>query len=243
MTAEKMTPAERLVEARKEAGYRSARSAATTFNWKPATYGAHENGSRGFDMDAATEYGRAFRKSPFWLLYGRDAATGDAIPEIDAPFPEHETDIALADIPVPHPQQMRERIPVRGTAAGAIVAEIEGFQLEVDVIEYRPKPPSLAGIRDVYAIYVTGDSMYPAHPNGEIRVVHPHRRPRIGDTVVVQTIRHDSDPGQAYIKVLKAQTPSKVILEQFNPPSTLEIPTRYLKAMHYVFTVNDLLGV
>lgn len=60
----------RLRQARRDAGFSSARSAAMRFGWRPSTYGAHENGQNDFDGDLAVEYARAFRVEPEWLYIG-----------------------------------------------------------------------------------------------------------------------------------------------------------------------------
>jgi phage repressor protein C with HTH and peptisase S24 domain len=62
--------ASRLTEARKQAGYSSARKAALAFGWKYTTYAGHENGSRGFDDDVRT-YAQRFNVSLEWLMTGK----------------------------------------------------------------------------------------------------------------------------------------------------------------------------
>lgn len=64
------TPAERLKEARRKAGFRSATAAAKAFGWTESTYLGHENGSRGLQIDAALRYARAFRVDWGWLMSG-----------------------------------------------------------------------------------------------------------------------------------------------------------------------------
>jgi hypothetical protein len=55
---------------RKRSGFKSARSAAIRFGWKPSTYGSHENGQTPVPQDSAAEYAKAFRTSVAWLLTG-----------------------------------------------------------------------------------------------------------------------------------------------------------------------------
>ncbi len=112
-----------------------------------------------------------------------------------------------------------------------------------DPVDYARRPPSLARVRDAYAIYVSGDSMDPMHPHGALRVVHPHRPPAPGDSVVVYTKHWDSDPGQGYIKLLKRRQGEMLILQQLNPPSTLQVPMKFVVSVHKVLDTNDLLGV
>lgn len=65
---------QRLVEARRNAGYVTASEAADAHGWAKPTYLGHENGSRGLRIDSAKKYAAAFRVGLSWLLNG----TGDA---------------------------------------------------------------------------------------------------------------------------------------------------------------------
>lgn len=63
--------AERLVKARKRAGYETARDAATALGVSYPTYAGHENGSSGFRASSGELYSRRFRVSFEWLMNGR----------------------------------------------------------------------------------------------------------------------------------------------------------------------------
>jgi len=65
-----MHRASRLRQARRAAGFEDATAAARRFGWVIPTYLAHENGSRGFPIERAQAYGRAFKANPGWLLTG-----------------------------------------------------------------------------------------------------------------------------------------------------------------------------
>lgn len=88
---------DRLQDARKAAGYSSARKAALAFGWAYTTYAGHENGSRGFDDDARN-YAQAFNVSLEWLITGRGAMKATAasaeIVDIWDRIPEQERDTA-----------------------------------------------------------------------------------------------------------------------------------------------------
>lgn len=58
----------RLRQARKKAGFKSARAAAIRHNWVPSTYASHENGQTPVPKDAAREYAKAFKVTSAWLL-------------------------------------------------------------------------------------------------------------------------------------------------------------------------------
>lgn len=65
------TPGERLRQARRDSGFKSARDAASALGVAYSTYAGHENGSRDFDAETAQRYARKFRCSLEWLLTGR----------------------------------------------------------------------------------------------------------------------------------------------------------------------------
>lgn len=64
---------ERLRDARKKAGYKSASEAARHFGWTDSTYRHHENGTRGIKRDEMKKYSSAYRVPIDWLLFGRTA--------------------------------------------------------------------------------------------------------------------------------------------------------------------------
>lgn len=76
------TQGERLRQARVEAGYSSAREAATAHGWVVSTYTAHENGQNGLSTNAAQKYAEAFKTKADWLLLG-NAAMGPELNGIE----------------------------------------------------------------------------------------------------------------------------------------------------------------
>src|ERR1700674_2597014 len=60
----------RLRQARQDAAFPSARSAALRFGWTVSTYASHENGQTPVPLDEAPKYARAFKVSAAWLLTG-----------------------------------------------------------------------------------------------------------------------------------------------------------------------------
>lgn len=154
---------------------------------------------------------------------------------------ESEINVVSA-LRLPPTQSMSKDVPVMGTAMGSVFQNVEGFAFIDGPVDYARRPEALVGVKGVYAIYVVNDSMYPMHCAGELRFVSSHKPPAIGGSVIVQTRSHDEDPGQAYIKVLRKRTSEKIILEQFNPPATIEIPLRFVLSVHHVYTMNELFG-
>jgi SOS-response transcriptional repressor LexA len=163
------TMADRLKQARAEAGYSSAVDAVRAFGWTPSTYYGHENGRVKISRDAAYKYAKAFKVDPSWLLYGKKVNPGEA---------HHFESVA--------------QIPVRGSTAA-------GRWLEFDDTEQDALSPiyAVAGrfpMEQQFAFKVSGPSMDKARIfDGDYVVCVPYWIARVaptpGDLVVVERRR------------------------------------------------------
>lgn len=128
-------------------------------------------------------------------------------------------------------------VPVLGTASCSVRG---AMQLQSDTpIEFVSRPVGVATIAQLYALYVTGESMSPRFEHGELVYVAP-RPVRKGDYVVVQATDASGDR-IAYLKRYLGRTADDGIsLEQFNPAGTLTVPARDLIAIHRILTNADL---
>ena len=149
------TPASRLRDARIRAGFAAAAEAVRAFGWEKTTYYGHENGARGFKMDTARTYARAFGVAPEWLVWGKGGVPQD-FGESAAPAPT-SPDATL--------------IPVYDVAASAG----HGAVVEYESIAYSLAfPPDYlqrltkANPRHLSIISVKGDSMEPTLKDDDI---------------------------------------------------------------------------
>jgi hypothetical protein len=86
--------------------------------------------------------------------------------------------------------------------------------------------------------------MVPAYRPGALVLVERARPPAPGDDVVVELLpATPRDDRRALIKRLVSINAKTVVLEQYNPPATLEFPRKQVGAIFRVMTVADLLGV
>ena len=60
--------ADRLRQARIDAGFPTANHASVSFGWRIKTYLQHEDGIKSFDVETALKYSKAFKVSSIWLL-------------------------------------------------------------------------------------------------------------------------------------------------------------------------------
>ena len=137
-------------------------------------------------------------------------------------------------------QGLARDVPVRGIAVGGDDAD---FQLNGQENDYAVRPPALAGVRGLFALVVSNDSMYPAWRPNATFYINPNRAPQIGDDVVVEMLPDETgEPGKAFLKRLKARTPTKIIVEQFNPPKDLEFARDEVR-LHRVVPWEEALGI
>lgn len=181
----------------------------------------------------------ALETSVDWLLHGDGAAPVPALSKAPA------SNVRISQLRYPTRRaagiEGPRDLPVMGTAAGSLGKG--AFRIEGGVIDYVIRPDILQNVKDAYGIYVEGDSMDPAHPHGELRIIHPHRPCQIGDTVVLVASYSENGPHEAWIKRLVKRTGEKLIVEQYNPKATIEFDRRFVLSCHKVLTMNDLLGI
>lgn len=106
----------------------------------------------------------------------------------------------------------------------------------IDVVD---RPASLGGVPNAYAVYVVGTSMEPRYHPGEVVHIHPDKPLIVGDYVLVQRRGKKGEAPAAVIKRLAKRTGAKVILEQFNPPSLLEIRAADIVSIHRVVASTE----
>jgi phage repressor protein C with HTH and peptisase S24 domain len=134
-------------------------------------------------------------------------------------------------------------IPEYGAAAGGSRGKAD-FRFNGQVVDMAPRPPGIAKKKDVYCVRVVGDSMEPKYEEGERLYLDPHRRPAIMDYVVIELkSQEEGEPGDAFIKRLIRKTPTKYIVQQFNPPAELEFNIDEVKNIHRVIPQDELLGI
>jgi phage repressor protein C with HTH and peptisase S24 domain len=134
-------------------------------------------------------------------------------------------------------------VPVRGTAVGGAEGDAD-FSFNGETIDYAPRPASIAHRREVYALFVENDSMYPRFKPGTRLYVDPKRTPHVDDDVVIEmkpTV--EGEPGAGFIKTLVRRTPTKIVVKQFNPPRELEFDRDQVKELHRVIPWDELLGI
>lgn len=174
----------------------------------------------------------ALETSSDWLLTGIGQQTSRSTMQ--------HSDLNDANIPSTS-QPMPLDVPVLGVVAGNHVHG--AFQLEASIIDYVRRAPGLFGSKNVYALYVEGDSMDPMHKAGDLLFVHPDRPARIGDSVVVQFKKGENQYSEAMLGILYKKNPKVVELQKLNPPAIVDIDAKTVEFVHRVLTMGELFGV
>jgi phage repressor protein C with HTH and peptisase S24 domain len=141
---------------------------------------------------------------------------------------------------VPLRAEMPEDVPVLGTAYGGATGG--DFTMNGDSGLRVRRPTKLAGRDDIFALFVSGNSMEPRYPNGELIFLEKRRPPQINDHVVVEMQPSADGVQEAYLKKLLAITATKIKLEQYNPAKTIELDRAKVLQVIRVMTTHDLLG-
>lgn len=145
------------------------------------------------------------------------------------------------DEPVTSLNAMPVDVPVFGTAVGG---EQGDFSFNGEVTDYVRRPQGVARLRNLYALWVTGDSMAPWNCSGDLIYVTPSRPPAPGDHVVVELVGAAThEPGTAMVKLLTARTATHLKLRQYNPEREFSVPLSRIKSVHKVLSLRELLGV
>ena len=156
-------------------------------------------------------------------------------------FGPHSGEAALASVTVPPAASLLRDVEVRGVAVGG---HESCFEFNGEVVDRVRRPPGIAGASNVFAIYVVGQSMSPRFEEGEIVFVHPGRPATNGCDVIVELHGHDGEPGHCYIKRLVKKTPTRTVLQQFNPArDDIAFENEKIRAMYRILTASELLGV
>ncbi|MEQ1755393.1 MAG: helix-turn-helix domain-containing protein [Micropepsaceae bacterium] len=151
------------------------------------------------------------------------------------------TNVVLAPAQIPSAASMNVDVPVFGTVVGGASGD---FSFNGQVVDYVRRPPGVAKLRNMYALWIVGDSMSPWNRSGDLIYVSPARPPVHGDHVVIEFVGGaEHEPGTAMVKLLVAKTATQLKLRQYNPDREFTLPLSRVKAIHKVLSLRDLLGV
>ena len=108
-----------------------------------------------------------------------------------------------------------------------------------ELIDRLPRPASLAGDPQSYAVTIVGEAMWPRFRPGRRIAVSPRSAVAVGDDVFVQLKRQDSHREEgcadcALVAELIRLTSEFVELRQFNPDRTFQVDPAGIEAIHKI---------
>lgn len=154
---------DRLIKARKHAGFDTGSAAADALGVKEPTYLGHENGSRGFKAKAE-QYARRFGVSLEWLLTGRGQM------ERRQTYSDMRSEDVAASMPPSRKSHAQQKIDlplvawVNAGKLSEVDTQLPSKKIRIDLI-------SDLGTGDFFATKVEGDSMNLLSPEGSILIV------------------------------------------------------------------------
>lgn len=134
-----------------------------------------------------------------------------------------------------------ETVRVYGQAAGSNLDQGALLLMDQEPIGVLPLLPGLVGMRDVYALEVTGESMVPMFNPKDPVYVSPHLPVRKDDPVIILQEPPEGGNPTAYIKLFVSQSKSYgAKARQLNLPE--EMVFSKATAVHKVLTMREALG-
>lgn len=101
-------------------------------------------------------------------------------------------------------------------------------------IDRLPRPQSLAGDAEAYAVTIVGDSMWPRFRPGRRLAVSPRSPVAIGDDVLVRVRQDGAQAGLVLLKELVRRTSAFLELRQFNPDLSFRVDTDEVESIEKV---------
>ena len=178
----------------------------------------------------------ALKISVDWLLTGKTPnVAGTEITRTNS----NEVEFTNGTLP-PLPYLPQE-IPVMGI--NACNSDNGSFKLDTSIIDYVHRPPARLMTKDLYALYVEGDTMEPRFTAGDLVFVHPHKSVRIGDSVVVQIAKTIDEPIEAMIAVLAKRTSHEVFIKKYNPDKIINFDNANIVSIHKILEMTELFSL
>ena len=135
----------------------------------------------------------------------------------------------------------RSVVEVLGVARGG---ENGWFELNGQVIDRVPLPPGISSADLIFALYISGDSMWPRYEDGDLVYIHRDRPAVNGVDVVVELHpANDGEAGRCFIKRLVKRTATHLVLRQHNPTRDIEIALPTVARVFRILTSSGLMGV
>ncbi|WP_198133909.1 XRE family transcriptional regulator [Komagataeibacter oboediens] len=203
----------------------------------PATLSKIELGHRSVTKNSAPRLAKALEVNVA-DLYADVGAPIEGITNVVDALPSES--IGRKIVPIEAPRvALPLHVPIYGTAAcssgdGAFLL------LSGEVVDRAPLAPGIQHRKEVYGLYIEGDSMEPWKRPGQLVYVDPVRAPSKRDRVVVVVRDDRRGINQAYIKEFVKKTDNHLVVVQYNPPKTIEWDIADIVSCHRILEPEDI---
>jgi Peptidase S24-like/Helix-turn-helix len=145
---------------------------------------------------------------------------------VDYLITEHEPSLGAPPSPgVGPPMALSAGRPDLAVYASAAGGPEGAWVLSGDAIAWIHRDQRLVGVRDAFACYVVGESMFPAYEHGNLLLVNPAVPPNAGDDCLL--IQEAQDGARyALIKRLVRFNSTSWTVKQWNPDKTFSLPRK-----------------
>jgi phage repressor protein C with HTH and peptisase S24 domain len=145
---------------------------------------------------------------------------------VDSLITDHEGPLgAPASAAMPPAMALNAGRPDLAVYASAAGGPEGAWVLSGDAIAWIHRDQRLVGVRDAFACYVVGESMFPAYEQGNLLLVNPAVPPNAGDDCLL--IQEAADGARyALIKRLVRFNSTSWTVKQWNPDKTFSLPRK-----------------
>lgn len=137
-----------------------------------------------------------------------------------------------------------EDIPVLGVTMGGAIEHDRSpdFWMNGEVINYVARPKGILNAPNVFALYVSGNSMFPRFRERDL-VFAQKASPAAGDDVVIELKPiSDGEPHPSFIKEFVRPKGSYILVKQYNPPAEIEFALDEIRNVFRVIPLKELVG-
>ena len=143
---------------------------------------------------------------------------------VDNLISEPDGPLGASPAPLP-PVAMRANLPDLAVYASAAGGPEGAWVLSPDAIAWIHRDQRLVGVREAFACYVVGESMFPAYEQGNLLLVNPAVPPNAGDDCLL--VQEAPDGARyALIKRLVRFNSTSWTVKQWNPDKTFTLPRK-----------------
>lgn len=138
-------------------------------------------------------------------------------------------------------QETDPGVPMSGTSIAGSRGDFQMNNGEIGRV--KETPAGLRGKKDVFGVWVDGDSMRPWKKPGQLVLLDPHKRPLVNDHVVVEMKAVPPDEDRpAFLKLLVGRSGTKIRLRQYNPDKTFEVDAKKVHKLYRVMELEEIIG-